>query len=89
MDKKRSGIFFQELPHSKPIQRFVVKQLERWLNKFQRKEAAYYRVEFNRLADRHMVGCHIEILAGGQVWRGSTYGRGIHQAFSQCLKNIA
>ncbi len=90
MDRERGQIRFQEIPHSKPIQRFVAKKLQTWMKRFlTREKIESYTVEFNRSDSKDLVGCHIEITANGQQWKSSHYGRGIHQAFSQCLKNIA
>jgi len=89
LNSNASGIFFQELPHSKPIRRFVTKKIQSWLRKLNYKEADFFRVEFNRTSSQNIIGCHIEIISNGRRLKSSHYGRGIQQAFSRCLKNIA
>ncbi len=84
-------IRFHELPHSKPIRRFIDGKLGDWMARHNfrgaRDEAA--KVEFFRSAMDQKVGCYIEIKKGESVWRNFEYGKGIQDTFQICLKHLS
>ncbi len=77
-------IQFHELPHSKPIRQFIKKSL----SKLFQEPSTSVRIEFFRAQVEPMVECQVEVKRGGQSWRYSEFGKGIHQTFLKCLKHV-
>lgn len=83
-------IRFHELPHSKPIKKFIRSRLDGWLrdHEFRGRRGELARVEFFRSDLDHKIGCYIEVKRDGSLWRNFEYGKGIQDTFQICLKNL-
>lgn len=86
MDKIQ--VQFHEVPHSKPIRRFIQKNLQKWMFQHGANEEKLAKVEFFRDPMEHKVGCYIEVRRGRQLWRNFVYGKGIQNSFQMCLKHL-
>ena len=81
-------IKFHELPHSKPIRRFIQKNLQKWIFQHPKKELQLAKVEFFRDPIEQKVGCYIEVHRERERWRNFVYGKGIQSSFQTCLKHL-
>lgn len=86
MDKLE--IRFHELPHSKPIRRFIQKGLQKWIFQNNHGEPDVAKIEFFRDPIEQKVGCYIEVHRGRERWRNFVYGKGIQSSFQTCLKHL-
>lgn len=84
-------VLFHDLPHSKPIRRFIAGKLGEWMDghKFRGARDELARVEFFRSDLDQKIGCYIEVRKGDSLWRNFEYGKGIQDTFQLCLKHLA
>ena len=81
-------IHFNEVPHSRPIKKFIHSNVMKWLHARLIHSTEWVRVDFFRSPLDHKVGCYIEVKNGRYLWRNFEYGRGIQDTFSHCLKHL-
>jgi hypothetical protein len=93
MDQKLPGeIVCNDVADSRPVRRFIQKQVERWLGLHGAAadpSLTYYHVTFNREGAGHLVDCRVEVRLGRQRWVSSQVAYGLHQALLQALDRMS
>lgn len=82
-------IRFHDIPHSKPIKKFVQANLEHILLERFGHIPETISVEFTRGPLREKIGCYLEVHEGRHVWKHFDYGKGIQDAFLRCIKPLS
>lgn len=87
----RLKVRFHELPHSKPIRKFIESNFGEWMKRhsFEGKGDESAKVEFFRSDLDQKIGCYIEVTKGKNLWRNFEYGKGIQDTFQICLKHLS
>jgi hypothetical protein len=86
-------IQFNEVPHDQPVQTYVRDRLQGWLKerlgKLKKQANPDVKIEFFQAPFEKKISCYIEIRKGNLVWRSFEYGRGVHNTFLACLKQLS